>query len=102
MSRFIPTRRQFLTATFAATLPGPNLLSVLRADEPKRGPNDRINLGFIGVGTMGRGHLGSFLGRGEVQVVAVCDVVAERRDSAKQMVDKKYDGCKAYSDFREL
>src|SRR5262249_23211219 len=73
--------------------------------------SDRITLGFIGVGTMGRGHLGSFLGRPEVQVVAVCDVVAERRESAQKMVEDKYGkekekgsykGCQAYNDFREL
>ena len=32
---------------------------------------------------MGRGHLGGFLGRTEVEVVAVCDVVKERLDDAK-------------------
>ena len=87
MSCFTPSRRQFLTAAVAAGLAAPNLLPNLRADEPKPGANDRITLGFIGVGTQGRGHLGSFLGRTDVQVVAVCDVVTERRDNAKQMVE---------------
>src|SRR6202011_2740055 len=57
-----------------------------------------------------RGHLGSFLGMGDIQVVAVCDVVAERRDDAKKMVEtrygkdnkEKYKGCTAFTDFREL
>ncbi|MEZ6106594.1 MAG: hypothetical protein R3B96_10860 [Pirellulaceae bacterium] len=40
--------------------------------------NDRINLGFIGIGMMGRGHLGGFLNHGDVQVVAVCDVEQTR------------------------
>jgi hypothetical protein len=39
---------------------------------------------------MGRGHLGSFLRSPEVQVVAVSDVVAERRDDAKRMVETHY------------
>jgi predicted dehydrogenase len=73
--------------------------------------DDRLTLGFIGVGTMGRGHLGGFLRRPEVEVVAVCDVVKERLDSAKELVAKQYAertksgtyaGCKAYTDFREL
>jgi predicted dehydrogenase len=76
-----------------------------------KGPNDRIQLGFIGVGTMGRGHLGGFLGYTDVQVVAVCDVVKERLESAKKMVEdryaksrekEKYNGCVALTDFREL
>jgi predicted dehydrogenase len=100
-----PSRRRFLQAT-AAALAAPAVL--VRAD---RGPNDRINLGFIGVGTMGRGHLGAFLGYPEVQVIAVCDVVAERRDDARKRVEQRYadarksgayKGCAAYNDFREL
>ena len=52
--------------------------------------NEKITLGFIGVGIMNRGHLGGFLGRKEVEVVAVCDVVKERLDHAKDMVEKRY------------
>jgi predicted dehydrogenase len=72
---------------------------------------DKLTLGFIGVGTQGRYHLGGFLGRPDVEVVAVSDVVKERLDSAKEMADKKYAdrtksgtyaGCKAYPDFRDL
>jgi len=75
------------------------------------GPNDRLTLGFIGVGTMGRGHLGSFAGMPDVQVLAICDIVAERRDSAKQTVERRYadqrgkdryKGCESYTDFRQL
>ena len=76
-----------------------------------RGPNDRINLGFIGVGMMGRGHLGGFLGQDDVQVVAVCDIEGTRRENAQQQVENRYaertksgqfKGCTAYVDFREL
>src|SRR5262245_57254234 len=99
------SRRQFLRASAIAAA-GPLLLSrPMRAEA-----NDRIQLGCIGVGTMGRGHLGSFLGRNEVQVVAVCDVVEERRESARKMVEDRYSsdkkanskGCKAFNDFPEL
>src|SRR5262245_45212603 len=99
------SRRQFLQAA-AAGLTGP----LVFAPGLRAAANERITLGFIGVGTMGRGHLGNFLGRPEVQVVAVCDVVAERRDSAKQMVEDRYakdkkgtfKGCQAVNNFREL
>src|SRR5262249_54271297 len=52
-----------------------------------------------------------FLGEPGVQVVAVCDVVAERRDAAKKRVEEHYAkqkekgtfaGCTAYPDFRDL
>ncbi len=75
------------------------------------GPNDRIQLGFIGLGVMGRGHLSRFLGQKDIQVMAVCDVVEERRTSALKMVELHHaqqktagtpSDCKAYGDFREL
>jgi predicted dehydrogenase len=104
------SRRQFVQAAAATGVVGPLLLTsrIYSADTP---PSERINLGFIGVGTMGRGHLGNFLGRNEVQVIAVCDVVAQRRDNAKKMAEDHYakqkgkddyKGCKAFNDFRDL
>ena len=60
---------------------------------------------------MGRGHLHTFLGMPDVQVVGVCDVVAERRESARDTVEKRYadqrdkagyKGCVVYRDFRDL
>ena len=52
--------------------------------------NDRVAIGFIGVGTQNRGHLGHFLGQKDVQVLAVCDVDTTRRDNAKTTVEKRY------------
>lgn len=75
------------------------------------GPNDRIQIGFIGVGIMGRGHLSGFLGQKDVHVMAVSDVVEERKISALKMVESRHaqgktavtpTDCKAYGDFREL
>ncbi len=78
--------------------------------EKKRSANDRIQLGFIGIGTMGRGHLGGFLGNNRTQVVAVCDVVQERLQAGKKQVEDRYskgkkgtyNGCQTFTDFREL
>jgi predicted dehydrogenase len=97
------SRRKFLAASVAAPLVITRSAAIAA--------NEKLALGFIGVGTMGRGHLGDFLGRSEVEVVAVCDVVKERLDSAKLMVEKRYadriksgayTGVKAYPDFRDL
>jgi predicted dehydrogenase len=74
-------------------------------------PSDRINLGFIGLGTLGPIHLRAFLGSPEVQVLAVCDVDRKRRETAKAAVETayaeerakdRYSGCGEYNDFREL
>ena len=74
------SRRHFHSiASSVAT--GAVVSSTLRA-----APSDRLAVGFIGVGTMGRGHLGSFLGMNDIEVVAVCDVVKERTDSAANTV----------------
>jgi predicted dehydrogenase len=103
------SRRQFLHAGAAAPLlfAGTSLVS---ADEPKKTPGERLTLGFVGMGVQNRGHLNGFLGMKDVQVLAVCDVVAERALAAKQTVEKKYSegkktaykGCDAYADFRRI
>jgi len=66
--------------------------------------SDRIVMGAIGVGSQGSGNMRGFLGKKEVQMVAVCDVDKGNRDKAKQTVDKRYgnNNCKTYFDFREL
>ncbi len=97
------TRRTFFAASAATAL-----AAVTRADEK---PSARITLGFIGVGMMGRGHLGAFLGNPAVQVVAVSDVEPTRLASAKKTVEARYTkdkakgtwkGCAALPDFRDL
>jgi predicted dehydrogenase len=105
-----PSRRSFLYAT-AATFAAPVVLSPLWGDEKKAAPSERITLGFIGMGTMNRGHLGHFLGQKDCQVVAVCDVDTTRRENARKTVENRYaeatkagtyKGCSAYNDFRDL
>jgi predicted dehydrogenase len=107
MTRPSLSRRQFLGAAAA----GPILLSAPARGADTKAAGERITLGFIGVGVQSRGHLGYFLNRGDVQVLAVCDVVKERRDDARERVEKRYaealkkgdyKGCAAVTDFREL
>jgi predicted dehydrogenase len=97
------SRRSFLAASAAAPL--------VIGGSAYAAPSRKLTLGFIGLGVMGRGHLGGFLGRNSVEVVAVCDVVKERLDSAAEMVEKKYadrkksgswQGVKKITDFRQL
>ena len=99
-----PTRRRFLkTASAALSVPYVITSTALgNADVPPA--SDRIVMGGIGIGNMGTGDQGAFLGRSDVQYVAVCDVRKGVRDAAKAKVDKQYSNsdCQAYNDFREL
>ena len=67
-------------------------------------PSEKIVMGFIGVGSMGGGHLRTFLGYDDVQAVAVCDLREMFRQKAKNRIDKHYgdNGCRTYDDFREI
>ena len=68
-------------------------------------PSNRITLGFIGVGEHGTTvNLNNFLGNSDAQVVAICDVDANRRNQAHDMVNEKYgnEDCTACNDFREI
>ena len=67
-------------------------------------PSNRIVMGGIGLGSMGSGDMGAFLGFKEIQYVAVCDVDEAHRDRAKARADSRYKNkdCKAYLDYREL
>ncbi len=99
------SRRQFLGSLAA----GPLLLASARGAAPP--PSDRLTLGIIGMGTRARQLIGSFLNAPEVQVVAVCDVVRERRDHGQKLVEDHHarqkgksrsGSCRVYNDFRDL
>jgi len=101
------SRRQLLRTALAAgtTVAAP---WVVPASALGRGgivaPSQRVILGGLGIGGRGSYVLGCFLNEPDVQVVAVCDVRADRRQRTKQQVDSKYgnDKCAVYRDFREL
>ena len=102
------SRRQFVKVA-AASVVAPFILPS-RVWSAETAPSERLTLGFIGVGKMNSGHIGNFLGRKEVQIVAVCDVDTNRRENAKKTVEERYGkdkdagfkGCEAYADFRKL
>ncbi len=75
------SRRAFLAHTAAAPA-----LAALPASTRVVGANDRINIGMIGVGSKGRGHLRLLKARaesaGDVHIVAVSDVYRARREDA--------------------
>jgi len=113
------SRRRFLAGTLAAAA-APMIVPASVLGRAAPAPSERITMGFIGLGTQGSGHLfgggwtyvtGGYLGRDEVQVLGVCDVRRDRRETAKQRVNEHYanqagngsfTSCEAYRDFRDL
>ena len=98
------TRRSFVN-TAASTVAIPTVLT--RMGYAHTAANDRITLGFIGLGMMGRGHLGAFLGYQDCQVVALADVVKERLEDSANRVNTQYksdsaNGVATYADYREI
>jgi len=96
------SRRQFLRrgaiagAVSAAT---PSFLSSRAlASGTRGGPNDRLRIGLIGAGGMGRANLDHCAAYEDVEVTAVCDVWKRRRDQ----VLAKYPDARSYADFREM
>ncbi len=102
------SRRDFIKAAgvTAAGIAASSLITDtgFAAASPKViGANDRINIGFIGVGGMGSGHLHGVKKREaewNVTCAAVCDVFSQRRDKAREIA-----GCpesSVYDDYRKL
>ena len=105
------TRRHFLKSSAIASagflVPTIVPASVFGADAP----SNRITIGFVGVGRMGMGDLRELLGHKEAQIVAVCDVDADRTTNARKTVESHYakrssgndyKGCSIYGDYRDL
>ena len=67
-----------------------------------KGANDRIAMGFIGVGTMGTDNLRYAMQMPGVQPVAICDVYQPHRERAVGVADKGGFQVKAVADFREI
>lgn len=77
----------------------------------KTPPSERITLGLIGCGLHGTyWNLDQIFRCPDAQVVAVCDVDRQRRETAQARVEQhytaimghEYTGCAAYNDFREI
>jgi predicted dehydrogenase len=97
-----PTRRQILKraaqAGLASAAPYMLTSSALGADD-KPAASERLTIGFIGAGGMGRSHMHQIGGFKDLQFVAVADVYANHR---KMAVDMLGPHLKEYNDYREL
>lgn len=94
------SRRAFLASSASAAAAG-MLARRSTGEEPKRpvGANEKVVLGFIGVGGMGTGLLNIFKNFPDVEVAAVCDVFEPHRLRARSIAGDKPE---AYNDFRRV
>jgi predicted dehydrogenase len=107
------SRRGFMDRSLAALTIGAGLplwyaREVLASQDEKestarkarrRGPNDQLVMGAIGVGGQGAGDMKWAKGKPGVKFVAVCDVDASHRKKAADEIGKD---CHQYADFRDL
>lgn len=94
------SRREFVKKTSLVALGAPFIVkSSVLAGSGKTAPSDKINLGIIGCGGLGKANLNAASSHPDVIVTAACDVWKERLDF---VVDKHKNTCTGYSDFREL
>jgi hypothetical protein len=107
------SRRAFLRRSVAASLLAvPWIIpSSVRGGNGAVAPNDRINVGLIGRGAMGSGHLHVLAGHPQTQLVAVCEVDRVRREQGVREADQicaaqrgteSYRHCVGINDYREL
>ena len=95
------SRRDFLRSSAlaaGAAITAPTFVpsSVLGANAPSK----RITIGCIGVGNMGSSDLKAFKANPNAQVVAVCEVDAQRLQEARKLAGIDQGSC--YKDFRVL
>ncbi|MCK5861334.1 MAG: Gfo/Idh/MocA family oxidoreductase [Candidatus Hydrogenedentes bacterium] len=97
-------RRSFLKNTLTAAGGVAAAPLIISRASAQTSPNDRIVMGAIGVGGRGGYILSTFLQYSDVQMVAVCDAIGDRRKKAQRMVNERYknDDCATYIDCREL
>jgi predicted dehydrogenase len=51
-------------------------------------PLNKVRVGFVGVGLQGTSHVHNFIGIPEAEIVAICDIKADRVAAAQRMVVK--------------
>src|ERR1017187_1919032 len=83
------------------TLLGGGAATALSAASYRRvlGANDRVGLGFIGFGLIGKRHVLDFKDQPDAGIVAIAEVHSGRRDEAVALAGGS---ARAYADFRAL
>ena len=102
------SRRTFIKNSAAATAVAVAVPAVMtsRAAAESTSPNDRLRLGFIGVGGRAQTHISSAIdlsNEGNVEIVSVCDVFNRARKETAQKVKRgTKDKPKQVADYRDI
>ena len=94
------SRRDFIGKATAAGAALPYLVpSGVLGQGGRAGANEKIGVGLIGCGGMGRANLRACAARSDVVVTGACDVWKSRRDA---VVSQHKETAKAYHDYRKM
>jgi len=106
------SRRHLLKTTAAAGIALPWIIPGRALGlNNETAPSNRTNLGLIGMGLMMGGHQRTMLGKDDVQVLAVCDVDANKRKVGLQRTEQAYakkapsgtwTGAAAYNEYEKI
>jgi len=100
------SRRRFLEQSLLAAMAGLAATETVAAPRSTRrrvAANDKIHLAVIGVHGRGLDHIKGFMGRDDVEIVALCDADMAVIPKAADLLDKKGKRApKAVQDIREL
>ena len=99
------SRRNFLKTTAAAAATAAALPTIVPSSVfGAAAPSNRVTIGCVGVGRMGRGDLGAIMRVPGVHVLTTCDVDSVRAKAAAEMTDRyqKSKSCKPCGDFWEV
>jgi predicted dehydrogenase len=89
-------RRGFLKSAGASLMTAAAYKNIL-------GSNERVSVGFIGIGLIGKRHLLDFLAQPDVDVAAVCEVYEPRmREGVATAAEKSGKQPEAFKDFRRM
>jgi len=88
-----PTRRQFLSVTGGAVMSAASYRRVL-------GANDRVGIGVIGFGLIGKQHITNLKKFKDVELLGMCDAYKPRLDEGLAYMESP--NAKGYSDFRRM
>ena len=99
-----PSRRNFLKTSAAAAIAPTIVPATVFAGQDRPAPSDRVVVGIIGTGDLGRRHhLNHLLGLSRVEIGAVCDVDRHHREQAAiDVYNRTKRRVAMYEDFRDL